>query len=273
VQPTASPVSVPPWNELSKTFLRLNILGALKFGFFGVIFTFFFLDLFDTIGTLIGVTQQAGLMVDGKLPRASRALFADASGTVAGSLLGTSTVTSYIESAAGVSEGGRTGLASVVTGLLFLGAVFFYPSVQMIAGGVRVDQGLVFVNKAGAPIEAQVAQGGEAPAPVALPEGAALLVQRKVTRSPVTAPTLIIIGCLIMTAVARIPWGDWTEALPAFLAILIMPLSMSITDGIAFGFIAYALLKLVTGRVRQVSPWILVFAGLFVARYAYGALQ
>jgi len=268
VEPVASPVSKPPWSELKETALALDIAGALKFGFFGVIFTFFFLDLFDTIGTLIGVSQQAGLMVDGKLPRASRALFADASGTVVGSLLGTSTVTSYIESAAGVGEGGRTGLASVVTALLFVLAIFFYPCVKMIAGGTLTDQRMVFER-----VEVQVVggEGGDA-RKVEIPEGGKLVVGRKRPLSPVTAPTLILIGCLIMTAVARIPWGDWTEALPAFLAILMMPLTMNITEGIAFSFIAYSFLKLVTGRGREVSPWVGVFAALFVARYAYMAL-
>jgi len=271
VEPVASPVSKPPWDELKETALALDIAGALKFGFFGVIFTFFFLDLFDTIGTLIGVSQQAGLMVDGKLPRASRALFADASGTVVGSLLGTSTVTSYIESAAGVSEGGRTGLASVVTALLFVLAIFFYPCVKMIAGGTLTDQTMVFER-----VEAQVAgpqQDAKDAKPVEIPQGARLIVKRKTPLSPVTAPTLILIGCLIMTAVARIPWGDWTEALPAFLAILMMPLTMNITEGIAFGFIGYSFLKVVSGRTRELSPWVGVFAVLFIARYVYMALS
>jgi len=263
-----SPVGAPPWDELRETAFGLDIAGALKLGFFGVIFTFFFLDLFDTIGTLIGVSQQAGLMVDGKLPRAHRALFADASGTVVGSLLGTSTVTSYIESAAGVSEGGKTGLASVVTAALFVAAIFFHPTVEMMAGGVLVDQDLRFQRVAaevekpdqGRPPQVQASQ-------VPLPSGASLHVHRKTPLNPVTAPTLVIIGCLIMTSVARIPWGDWTEALPAFLTMLLVPLTFNITEGIAFGFIAYAFLKVVTGRVRQVNPWILVFAILFVVRY------
>ncbi len=268
VEPASSPVSKPPWDELKQTALALDIIGALKFGFFGVIFTFFFLDLFDTIGTLIGVSQQAGLMVEGKLPRASRALFADASGTVVGSLLGTSTVTSYIESAAGVSEGGRTGLASVVTAILFILSIFFYPCVKMIAGGTLADQTLAFER-----VEAQVAVPEQDSRPVEIPQGARLIVKRKTPLSPVTAPTLILIGCLIMTAVARIPWGDWTEALPAFLAILMMPLTMNITEGIAFGFIGYSFLKVVSGRTRELSPWVAVFAVLFIARYVYVALS
>jgi len=275
VHPVSTPVSLPPMASLGRTMLKLNILGALKLGLFGVIFTFFILDLFDTIGTLVGVSQQAGLMVDGKLPRARRALFADASGTVVGSALGTSTVTSYIESAAGVSEGGRTGLASVVTALLFLVAMFFMPCVRMIAGGVPTTQEFHLAHVQGS-VETTREVDGE-PAvqdePVETPQGAKLVVRRTKVLSPVTAPTLILIGCLIMTSVVRIPWGDWTEALPSFLAILLMPLTGNITEGIAFGFIAYAFLKIVTWRVREVSPWVVVFAGLFVARYIYQALN
>jgi len=269
VQPCPSPVSAPPWGELAQTAFKLDIAGAMKLGLLSVIFTFFFLDLFDAIGTLIGVTQQAGLMVDGKLPRAREALFADAAATVAGTLLGTSTVSSYIESSAGISEGGRTGLASVVTAGLFVLAMFFSPCVKMLAGGVLVDQELAFQR-----VEAEVTPGAGASesAKVVIPEGGRLHVRRKAPLSPVTAPTLILIGCFIMTAVARIPWGDWTEAVPAFLAIVMMPLTMNITEGIAFGFVAFSFLKLVTGRWREVNPWVFVFAVLFVVRYVYQAV-
>jgi len=271
-----APIAMPPWRELAHTAFALDILGALRLGLFGVIFTFFFLDLFDTIGTLIGVSQQAGLMVDGKLPRARQALFSDASGTVVGSLLGTSTVTSYIESAAGVSEGGRTGLASVVTALLFLLAIFFSPFVEMIAKHDPVEQHFTFETATHctwqtAPDRRMASHDQTWTKEVG--KGEIVKVSRlRFDRNPVTAPTLIIIGCLIMTAVLHIPWGDWTEALPAFLAIIMMPLTFSITDGIAFGFIGYAFLKALTGRVRQVSPWVLVFAVLFVVRYVYQAI-
>jgi AGZA family xanthine/uracil permease-like MFS transporter len=302
VQPCGTPVSAPPWHELGQTAFKLDIAGALKLGLLSVIFTFFFLDLFDAIGTLIGVTQQAGLMVEGKLPKAREALFSDAAATVVGTLLGTSTVSSYIESSAGVSEGGRTGLASVVTALLFLLAMFFSPCVKMIAGGVQVEEQLAFrpvgaevtvpftaeavlgSDAVGLPekarkavldtIRARIASGELTPPPpvkVAIPSEGTLHVRRRVPLSPVTAPTLILIGCFIMAVVARIPWADWTEAVPAFLAILMMPLTMNITEGIAFGFVAYSLLKAVTGRVREVSPWVLVFAVLFVVRYVYQA--
>lgn len=274
VTPAPSVISPPPWTELKKTALQLDIAGAIGLGFFGVVFTFFFLDLFDTIGTLIGVSQQAGLMVNGELPRAREALFSDAAGTVAGTLLGTSTVTSYIESSAGVSEGGRTGLASLVTAGLFLLAVFFSPCVEMIAGGVPTTEEFKLERVEATWAQKQDAEGKPVvhETPAKGPEGAHLVVRRLKVLSPVTAPTLILIGCLIMSVVARIPWGDWTEAVPAFLAILMMPLTGNITEGIAFGFIAYAFLKTVTGRIREASPWLLAFAVIFVVRYAYMAL-
>jgi AGZA family xanthine/uracil permease-like MFS transporter len=271
VQLPGSPVAAPPWGALKETALQFDIAGAIGKGLFGVIFTFFILDLFDTIGTLIGVSQQAGLMKDGKLPRARRALFADASGTVVGAALGTSTVTSYIESAAGVSEGGRTGLASVVTAFLFIASIFFYPSVRAIAQGTLVDQTVVVEQKTNDDFlktRAQLVPPEEAPRDLAMPKDSKLLITRKMPRNGVTAPALILIGCLIMASVAHIPWGDWSEALPAFLAIVMMPLTMNITEGIAFGFIAYSLLKVLLGRWRSVSPWVLVFAALFVVRYA-----
>jgi xanthine/uracil/vitamin C permease (AzgA family) len=205
--------------------LELDIAGALKLGLLHVIFIFFFLDLFDTIGTLIGVSQQAGLLRDdGTLPRARPALLADAAGTVLGAGLGTSTVTSYVESSAGVAEGGRTGLSGVVTAALFLLALLFWPVVEMI----------------GSPV------GGLHPA---------------------VAPVLIIIGSIMVRNVIHVDWTDPTEALPAFLAIMMMPLTFSITDGIAFGFISYALLKLITGRYGEVHWLVSLFAGLFVVRY------
>jgi len=204
--------------------LRLDVLGALKLGILHVIFIFFFLDLFDTIGTLIGVAQQAGFLRDGKLPRARGALLADACGTVVGAGLGTSTVTSYIESSAGVADGARTGLANIVTALLFVVALFFSPIVEMVGGEYH---GL----------------------------------------HPAVAPVLIIIGCIMVRNVAHIRWTDATEALPAFLAIMIMPLTFSITEGISFGFITFSFLKLVTGRGREVHWLVYLFSALFVVRY------
>ncbi len=221
-------VDRPP--SLAGTFLQLDIVGALRTGLVTVVFVFFFLDLFDTVGTLIGVTQEAGLLAeDGSLPRARRALLADALATVFGALLGTSTVTSYVESASGVSAGARTGLANLVVAALFLVALFFAPLVAMIGRGVETA------------------------------DGARLY--------PVVAPALILVGCFMMKGVGRIRWGESDEAVPAFLTIVMMPLAFSITEGIAFGFIAYALLKIVRGRVRDVPAVVLLFAALFVLRY------
>jgi AGZA family xanthine/uracil permease-like MFS transporter len=221
-------VSAPP--SVAPTFFKLNIGAAFAFSLLPTIFILFFLDLFDTVGTLIGVSEQAGLVKDGKLPRARQALLADAFGTVTGTLMGTSTVTSYIESSTGVASGARTGLANVTTGLLFLIALFFYPLVKMIGGGFGIDGGSLY---------------------------------------PVTAPALIIVGTLMMSGVTKIDWKDFSEAIPAFLTIVIMPYAFSITEGIAVGFIFYTLLKLVTGRIREVHPILIVFAVLFVLRYIF----
>jgi len=217
-------MSKPP--SLAPTFLQLDIAGAFNMGLLSVIFIFFFLDLFDTIGTLIGISEQADFIVDGKLPRAKQALFSDACGTVTGALLGTSTVTSYIESSAGVASGGRTGLSNMVTGGLFLVSLAFYPLAKMIGGGY---DGLY----------------------------------------PVTAPALIIVGSMMIKNVTKIEWSDVTESIPAFLALVIMPFTYSITEGIAIGFIFYALLKLVSGRGKEVHPILYVFAGLFILRYIF----
>ncbi len=222
-------VSSPP--SLAPTILKLDILGAFQTGLITVVFVFFFLDLFDTIGTLIGVSGQAGFLKDGKLPRADQAMFSDAVGTVSGALLGTSTVTTYIESATGIVQGARTGLANVFTSLLFLVALFFSPLAAMISGLYEY-------------------------------EGLRL--------RPVIAPPLIIVGFLMMKCVSHIKWDDFSEAIPAFLAIVVMPLTLNITEGIAFGFISYALLKMVSGKGKEVHWIIYLFASLFVLRYIIG---
>ena len=237
-------VSLPP--SLAPTFFQLDVLAALKQNLIAVIFVFFFLDLFDTVGSLIGIAKQAGLMKDGKLPRAGRALLADAIGTTGSALVGNTTMVSYIESASGVAVGGRTGLAALFTAGLFLIAMFFSPVVQMISGGFAIQE---VIN-----IEGQQ-------------------VARAFTLYPVTSPALIVVGSLMIRSVRDIEWDDFTEALPAFLTLVVMPLTFSITDGIAFGFIAYALLKLVTGRGREAHWLIYVFALLFIARYAIPGLH
>jgi AGZA family xanthine/uracil permease-like MFS transporter len=220
-----------PIPSIRPTLLQLDIVGVFKPDMLSIVFVFFFLDLFDTVGTLTGVSQEAGfLRPDGTLPRAKRALLADAIGTVAGSLLGTSTVTSYVESAAGIKSGARTGFASLITGSLFICALFFSPLLSMVGGGLQYGDGLRLY--------------------------------------PVIAPALIVVGCLLFNGVRNVPWGEFTEAFPAFLTIIVMPLTFSITEGISFGFISYSLLKLVQGRIKEVHPLIYVFAVLFVIRYA-----
>ena len=223
-------VSAPP--SIAPTFLQLqipNILVDPKM--ISVIFIFIFLDLFDTVGTLVGVGEQGGFMVDGKLPKARQALLSDAVATSAGALLGTSTVTSYIESASGISAGGRTGLTSIVTAVLMLAALFFNPLIKMVGAGYPIGENTFLY--------------------------------------PIVAPALIIVGSLMLKNVISIDWDDVTESLPAFLTLLLMPLTISITEGIAFGFISYALLKLVTRQGRQVHWLIYLFAVLFVARYIW----
>ncbi|MGB6340033.1 MAG: NCS2 family permease [Candidatus Aminicenantaceae bacterium] len=218
----AAPPSVMP------TLLKLDILGAVQTGLITVVFIFFFLDLFDTMGTLIGVSAPAGFLRDGKLPRANQAMFADAVGTVGGALMGTSTVTSYIESASGIAHGAKTGLANVFTSLLFIVALFFSPLAEMIAGSFEYNG---------------------------------------TTLRPVIAPPLIIVGYLMMKCIIFIKWDDLTEAIPAYLTIIIMPLTFSITEGIAFGFISYSILKIVTGKGRDVHWVIYLFSVLFIIRY------
>jgi len=215
------PVSVVQIPDVSSTFMQLDVRGALMLGAFDVIFIFLFVDLFDTIGSLMGLGRQAGYLTpEGTMPRVNRALFADAIATIAGSIFGTSTVVTYIESATGVSEGGRTGLTAVTVAALFVLAMFFSP----IAGAIP---------------------------PIA------------------TAPALIIVGALMIGAVNSIKWEDLTEAIPAFLTMLAMPLTFSIANGLALGFIFYPLLKVLTGRWREASPLVYILAVLFVLRYAY----
>ncbi|MFQ6104227.1 MAG: NCS2 family permease [Candidatus Glassbacteria bacterium] len=223
-------VSTPP--SIAPTLFKLD-LGSLlgSTGILTVIFIFFFLDLFDTVGTLIGVSEQAGFMVEGKLPRARRALLADAIGTVSGSILGTSTVTSYIESASGISEGGRTGLSNMVTGFLFLLSLFLYPLAKMVGGGFDVGGGNLLY--------------------------------------PVIAPALILVGSFMFKGIVRINWDRPVEALPAFITIVIMPLTFSITDGIAFGFIAYSVLATVKGGLREAHWLVHVISVLFLIRYVF----
>jgi AGZA family xanthine/uracil permease-like MFS transporter len=236
----AAPPSVAP------TAFKLDFAGLFQgTGVIGVIFIFFFLDLFDTVGTLVGVSSQAGfLRKDGSLPRAKQALFSDAAGTVVGAALGTSTVTSYIESSAGVAAGGRTGLCNVFTAILFLLALFFSPLMEMFASAVMVDYTVYFSP--------------------AFPA-----VKHTMSHYPVLAPVLLVVGAFMMSGIKNIPWNDMSEAIPAYLAMIIMPLSFSITEGIAFGFIAYTVLKVAKGQGRQVHWIIYAVSALFILRYIW----
>jgi AGZA family xanthine/uracil permease-like MFS transporter len=222
-------VERPP--SLAPTFMQLDLKGLLDTAMIPVVVIFLFMAVFDAIGTLIAIGEQGGFLRDGRLPRATPALMADSSGTVIGSLLGTSTVTAYVESATGVEAGARTGLANMVTGGLFFLALFFAPLARMIGGGV--------------PIEG----------------GAALY--------PMTAPALIVVGSLMARNVRNIEWSDFTEAFPAFLVMIGIPFAWSIADGIAFGFIAYPLLKLLAGRPREASALVYILGALFAARYIF----
>nr|WP_176758036.1 NCS2 family permease [Melghirimyces thermohalophilus] len=213
-------LSAPP--SLAPTFMQMDIVGALDMGFFAIIFAFLFVDLFDTAGTLVGVANQAGLLKNNRLPRASRALTADSLATISGAGLGTSTVTSYIESTAGVASGGRTGMTAVTTALLFLVSIFLFPLVQTFASVAAI-----------------------------------------------TSPALIIVGVLMASSLKEIQWHEMSEAAPAFLTVLMMPLTFSIATGIAIGFILYPLTKIFAGKPRQVHPILYILALLFIARFVF----
>lgn len=214
-----SPVSIPNFSE--NAFFALDIAGAIHMGLLTIIFTFTFVELFDTMGTLVGTASKAGLMdKSGKFPGIGRAMLVDATGVSLGALLGTSTITAFVESAAGVGAGGRTGFSAVVCGILFLLALFFTPLVGLI------------------------------------PDAA-------------TAPALIIVGALMMEGVRNIDFNDFTESLPAFLTIVMMPFTYSIANGISAGLVIYPLLKLVTGRGREVHWIVYILAVLVIARFIF----
>ena len=218
--------------SIAPTFLKLDIIGALKPEYIVPIFTLLFIGMFDAIGTLIGVGEQAGLMKSGDLPRIDRALISDAAGTSIGALFGTSNVTSYIESASGVSAGGRTGLSNMVCGGLFLLALFFSPLARMFGAG-WIDQ------------------------------AAGLHL------NPVTAPALIIVGSLMMHNITKINWQRAEEAIPAFLTIAAMPFTFSISNGLALGFISYPVIKCISGKTREVHWLVYLLALIFILRYIF----
>ncbi|OQX84646.1 MAG: hypothetical protein B6D55_08675 [Candidatus Omnitrophica bacterium 4484_70.2] len=216
--------------SLSSTFLKLDILGALKINMLSVIFIFLFLDLFDTVGTLIGLAEQANFLKEGRLPRARGALFSDALGTVTGTLLGTSTITSYIESSTGIAEGARTGIANLVTAFMFLISLVFYPLIKMVSTPVKVNGFNTY---------------------------------------PIIAPSLIIVGWFMLSNIRKINWDEFSESFPAFVTIITIPLTFSITEGISFGFITYTFLKLVKGKLKEVPFLVSLFSLLFLLRYIF----
>ncbi|NUT61211.1 NCS2 family permease [Herbaspirillum sp. C9C3] len=210
----AAPPSVAP------TFLQLDIKGAISMGLLNVVLVFFLVELFDATGTLMGVATRAGLMKEGKMERLNKALMADSTAIVAGSLLGTSSTTAYIESAAGVQAGGRTGLTAVAIAVLFLLCLFIAP----LAG---------------------------------------------VVPAYATAPALFFVACLMLRELVHIDWEDTTECVPAVITALVMPFTYSIANGLALGFISYAGLKLLTGRMKDVSVVIWIIAAIFLFKIIY----
>jgi len=219
-EPATALVAVPP--SLAPTLFAMDISAAFSWQLLPLVALVLFMDVFDTMGTLVGVSQRAGLLREGKLPRARKAFMADAVGTLAGASLGTSTVTSYIESAAGVEQGGRSGLTAVVAGILFLLALPFTPVIGMV---------------------------GSYP--------------------PITAPALVLVGALMLRAVAEIDWDDATEGLPAFLTVVGIPFTYSIADGVALGLIAYPILKIAAGRGREAGVASRALALVLVAYFLF----
>ena len=210
--------------DLGKTFgqcFRADLSGVSVINFIVVLLSFLFVDIFDTLGTLVGVATKADMLdSDGKLPRIKQALLADAIATSAGAIIGTSTTTTYVESSAGVAAGGRTGLSSVVTGLLFLISIFFAPIFTAIPGFA-------------------------------------------------TAPALIFVGFLMVSSVIKVDFSDLTEAVPAYLCMLAMPLMYSIAEGIAMGVVSYVVINLLCGKAKKITPLMYVLAVLFICKYIF----
>ncbi len=215
--PSDGLISLPP--SLTPVFFKFDFSKIFTADMLAVVFTFLFVDIFDTVGTLVGVCSKANLLdSQGNIPRVRQALFADAVGTTAGAMLGTSTVTSYIESAAGVSEGGKTGLTSLVVGVLFLVALFFSPLFLMVP-------------------------------------------------SAATAPALVLVGLFMISPIQKINLEDYSESLPVFLTIIIMPLAYSISEGIAFGMLSYVLIKVFTGKWKEISIVMYMLAVFFLIKH------
>ncbi|CAB0149767.1 Adenine permease AdeP [Pseudidiomarina piscicola] len=212
-------VAMPP--SLAPTFMQLDIAGAFDVAMLSVIFAFLFVDLFDTSGTLMAVAQRAGMTdAKGKLPRLEKALMADSTASVAGSMLGTSTTTSYIESASGVASGGKTGLTAVIVGVLFILAIFFAPLAGMVPAYA-------------------------------------------------TAGAIIYVSVLMLFTLRSVDWDDVTEAAPVAVVLLMTPLTYSIADGIALGFISYVVVKALGGRYHELNWSVAILAALFIAKFIW----
>jgi len=210
-------MAAPP--SLGPILFKFEFANILSFDMLIVLFTFLFVDMFDTVGTLIGVSTKAGILqADGSIPRAKQALFADAVGTTVGAMLGTSTVTTYVESAAGVEEGGRTGLTALVTAAMFFLALFFSPVFLLVPGAA-------------------------------------------------TAPALILVGVFMMSPVKEIDFTEITEAVPAFLAIVMMPLTYSIAEGIVWGLTSWVILKVLSGRTKEIGIATYIVAAVFILKF------
>ena len=215
--PEGNLVDVPP--SIKPIFWKFEFSEILTKDMIIVLFTFLFVDMFDTVGTLVGVSSKANMLdKDGKVPRVKQALFADSIGTFFGSIFGTSTVTTYVESASGVAEGGRTGLTSLSTAMLFMIALFFAPVFTMVPAAA-------------------------------------------------TAPALILVGFFMMSPILKIDFENYTESIPAFITIIVMPLTYSIAEGIVFGMLSFVLLKVLSGKVKDISLVMIILAILFVLKF------
>ncbi|MGN1400793.1 MAG: NCS2 family permease [Bacillus sp. (in: firmicutes)] len=210
--------SLPP----APVFFDMDIAGVFSNALYSVIFAFLLVTIFDTTGTMVGVSEQAGLLKKGTFPRAKQAFLGDSIATTVGAAFGTSPTTAYIESSAGVAAGGRTGLTSVVVAVLFLLTMFFSPFISVISG-----------------------------------------------LTAITAPILIIVGSYMMEGISKVKWNEFDEAFPTFLVIIAMPLTASISTGIAFGFITYPILKVVSGKAKDVHPLMYVFGVLFLIQMVF----
>ena len=210
-------VSLPP--SIEPIFFKFDFSQVFTLDMLIVLFTFLFVDMFDTVGTLVGVSSKADMLdKDGNVPRAKQALFADAIGTTVGAMLGTSTVTTYVESAAGVAEGGKTGMTALTVAGMFALALFFAPIFMIIPAAA-------------------------------------------------TAPALIIVGLFMISPIMKIDLDDFTEAIPAFFTIIMMPLTYSIAEGIVFGMLSFVILKLLTGRYKEIKPIMYIIAILFLIKF------